>query len=267
MTRRRVVNIASTKKRDTMVGANDSLGGRQFTVDLPNTFNALLWCATARPKAGRGVDSDMVRSADSVYFRGVKEKLFIEGSTSDPWDWRRIVFSTKSVGWDPASIPLNRYFTQDQDIAAVLPETGPNPNSAFLEGMTRVSRTLFPLTVAQIEFLTGQILKGVRNIDYASYMTASMDNTQFNVLSDRTRRIRSGNDSTTMKEFSVWHPMNKTINYRAVESGTLDLAGSFSTQSLHGMGDVYVLDFFRQPLAAPSTLKVATTATAYWHER
>lgn len=267
MTRRRVVDIASRKKRDTMVGANDSLGGRQFSVTLPNTYNALLWCATHRQKAGRGVASDSVRSADSVFWRGIKEKLFIEGSTPDPWDWRRIVFSSKSVGWDGTVIPLNRYTTTDSDIDAVLSADGGNKNPAFLEGVERTSRTLFPLTTAQLEFLTLQVFKGTRNIDYANYMTAPMDNTQYKVLSDSTRRIRSGNEGNTMKEFSMWHPINKTLNYRAVESGSLDLTSGFSTQSLSGTGDVYVLDLFRQPLDAPGELMVSSTATAYWHEK
>ena len=71
MTRKRILDITSTKKRDTMVGftQSQSSAGRYF-VELLSADNFMLWCPTSRLSAGRGYWSA---------YRSFNTQRFLEG--------------------------------------------------------------------------------------------------------------------------------------------------------------------------------------------
>lgn len=255
-----------------MVGLNlkQVPGEANFGVTLSSTFNFMLWCPTARAKAGRGTDYHTNRSSDEVFWRGIRDSFKIQTTTSDPWLWRRIVF-TKREFFDTTLVDYSNYVTGADDADLVLPPTGQiPPNVAALQGIRRYSRTLEELPVPQYTEITREIFQGVRFVDYSDFGTAKTNKTRINVISDRTRRITSGNDSPVMRNYKMWIPLNKRMVYAGRESGSIEtLTSEFASGGTHGsfMNDVYILDFFEQLGAAPGAIDVSGSATAYWHER
>ena len=79
MTKRRIIDITSTKKSDTMVGLNvtQSAGVRTYEAIMGNGYNMMLWCPTARYKAGMGTMSASARATDSVYWKGVSRRSIL----------------------------------------------------------------------------------------------------------------------------------------------------------------------------------------------
>lgn len=270
MTRRRVIDIVSKKKSDTMVGLNTTLvpGERTYYAEFANGFNVMLWSPTARYKAGYGGDSESVRSADTVYWKGIAEKLHIESDTSDPWSWRRIVFEYQA-SFDVDDIPPDKYFAHEEDITGVNPTVTTLPdltNPTGLAGIERTNRPMEPLNTTEYQFLWNRIFKGQRFVDWLDPRTARVETREIKVHSDVTRMMKSGNDSAIYKDYSVFIPLNKTMSYNGEESGALETSGAYADQK-SPLGNVFIMDLFAQPSAAPATLSVAVTATAYWHEK
>jgi len=272
MGRRAILNLTSTKKKDTMVGVNlkQTPGEPNFAVQMGSTYNFLLWCPTARAKAGRGVDSNMARSADQVFWKGVSERIHLETDGSDPWTWRRIVFQKKQR-FDVEVVDETNYVTRQQDIDAVLPATGQiPPNPYLLEGLIRYGRSLEPLPAPQYESVARQVFQGTRGVDYVEYVTAKTNPSTITVLRDKTVQIRSGNESGVMRDVKWWLPLNKRMQYFSQESGSLQITSEFAdfANGKDGlMDDVYILDLFAQLTDAPGNITMSTTTTAYWHEK
>lgn len=270
MTKRRIIDITSTKKSDTMVGLNvtQSAGVRTYEAIMGNGYNMMLWCPTARYKAGMGTMSASARATDSVFWKGVSEKIHIEADTSDPWMWRRIVFEY-SGGWDVGDIPFQKYFATEQDIAAIPPVAGTGvdlTNPTGLVGVDRTNRPLEPLTATEVNFIYARIFQGQRYVDWLDPTTARVDRSELKVHSDRTRFLRSGNDARIYKNYNVYLPLNKTMSYNGQESGSLETSSALADKK-SPMKDVFILDLFAQGSLAPGNLSFRTTATAYWHEK
>lgn len=255
-----------------MVGLNlkQSSGEPVYSVVLSSTYNVMMWCPTFRAKAGRGATYPQNRSQDEVYWRGISDTFHIETGSSDPWQWRRIIF-TKKGGWDGTLVDFTNYVTLTQEIDDVLPVTGAVPNNpASLHGNERYSRPLEEMPVAQYEVVFGQMFQGQRTVDFNGWMAAKIDKTKIHVLSDRIRRIVSGNDSPVMKEFKQWIPLNKRMRYSMGESGSItNQSSGFASDGTYGnlLDDVYVVDLFEQLASAPSDIVISGQATAYWHEK
>ena len=68
MTKKRILDLVSTKKRDTMVGytQSQSAAGR-YLVELLSADNFLLWCPTSRLSAGQGTGLPTVRNTPNVF--------------------------------------------------------------------------------------------------------------------------------------------------------------------------------------------------------
>lgn len=255
-----------------MVGLNlkQASGEPLYSVNLSGTYNVMMWCPTFRAKGGRGSSYPQVRSQDEVFWKGVSDTLHIETGSSDPWMWRRIVF-TKKGGWDGTLVDFTNYVTRVNEIDSVLPVTGQvPPNPALLQGNDRYSRPLEALPVAQYEIVLSDMFQGRRSVDYQGWMAGKIDRSKIHVLSDRRRRIVSGNDSPVMREYKHWIPLNKRMRYGYHESGSItDATGGFASDGTYGnlLDDVYVVDLFEQLSAAPSDLVISGQATAYWHEK
>lgn len=263
--------MTSVKKHDTMIGqdrtqAEGPLPGT--TMDSTDTF--FMWCPTARAKAGRSINATATRSSDEVFWRGVSERISFESGGSGPWMWRRIVFTKKAL-FDSDLISPERYVNVVQDVADISTETTPVPvNPGTVSGLLRYNRSLDPLPVAQYTNLTAEIFRGVRFIDWSNYLDAPLNRDVVNVITDKTVRIASGNDTGVLRQFKLWVPLNKRMKYGSNEEGTLDIQSQFAANAAtdtNVLDDVYIVDYFRQQTVAPGTLNMSTTTTVYWHER
>jgi len=266
MTKRAVVAIASVKKRDTMISRNVVDGGSVGS--FGSTLNGILWCSTSRPMAGRNVNSPAARSSSRCWMKGLSERINFESNTSDPWEWRRILFTIKGP-FPETALPQTQYTYFETDISSVEPNTVPGgiTNPVNMPGNIRTSRSVSSLTNTQLLFVTAGLFMGTRGIDYIDPFLGVPDRSAYQILSDKVVRMRSGNDSPLLKTYKLYHPMNQTLQYADGESGGLVDAGGFSTNSRYTMGDVYVLDLFKQLNAAPASMTMTTTSTLYWHER
>lgn len=253
-----------------MVGLNlsQSVGERSYDIIMGNGYNCMLWCPTARYKAGYGGDSKAARSASTVFWKGVSEKVHIESDTSDPWLWRRIIFEWHG-GFDVDSIPFEKYYAAEADVAAIpsVPGSGANlQNVTSMAGVTRTNRPMESLTSEELTFIWGVVFKGQRYMDWLDPTTAPVNNSDLKVHSDRTRTMRSGNDASIFKNYSMYVPLNKTMSYDDQESGSLERASALSDRK-SPLKDVFILDLFAQSALAPGKISFRSTATAYWHEK
>ena len=125
MTNKRILNLTSIKKRDTMLPAyqNASTVNPQpgaYTVQGSGGGNGggvtmLIWCATARDNtvgSGAGVGNRFTpatRTAITAYMVGLAENIEISTNSGSPWQWRRICFTFR----DPSALSTTQsYFLE-----------------------------------------------------------------------------------------------------------------------------------------------------------
>lgn len=222
-------------------------GNRQYIIP---------WVATGRPLQGADNTNNTIaeaaaRTATECYMRGIAEKIQLQTSTAQPWQWRRVCFQYRQRDI------LN---TQNADTPLVV-------NTA-VAGVTRgLVDALQNGTMAQT--LLNVMFQGRQSIDWSSFFTAKMDNKNVTVCYDKTRIINSGNQNGIIRNYKMWHPMNKTLRYGDDETGNDETSSYYCAPGNLGMGDYYVVDMFS---AGPSgvvgdQLKFEPEATLYWHER
>lgn len=270
MSKKRILNISSRKKRDGMRPASFPQFVTGSVINSPYNMNAgsqltvLGWCATARdnevlatPPTPGNIINEACRTATRCFMRGLKENIEITTSSGTAWRWRRVCFTFKS----------NEIIRNDAASAGLSP--------LWFEDSSGYRRGLFSLTSANAEAvavfgnLQTLLFKGTLGIDYDSFMTAPLDTRRVNPKWDKIKTIKSGNQQGTVREFKEWHPMNKNLVYDDDENGDLETVSLLSTSGREGMGDYYVIDFFA-PVASvlPSDqLIFDPTATLYWHEK
>lgn len=222
-------------------------GNRQYCIP---------WVATARPMfrpGGSTTDAkgnQSGRSAQSCYMVGLKERIQIQTSTSMPWQWRRICFTFKA----------RDLVNQNATNFAWTQQTS--------NGMVRTINDIFIINPAGGTF-NNFLWSGKQSVDWSSYYTAKVDTSRVNLLYDKTRIIRSGNDSGVMRNFRLWHPMRKTLIYDDEENGGIMDTDFFASSTRQGMGDFYVVDLISCGTggSANDLLSFDPEATLYWHER
>lgn len=260
-----------------MVGLTQSQGAVAYHVDILSADNFLLWCPTARERSGQGNGLPSTRSSNNVFWKGISDNFALESSTSDPWLWRRVVFQMRE-NFGATEVPPQYYTTVTGNIVEITgPSSGQIPEqqtNTVVRGIRSYFRTLEPLPVDNYTALAERIFQGVRYVDWTDYTTAKLDTTQIHVMSDRTRRITSGNDSPFLRRVKNYIPLNKRMVYPSTEFGAAETSitqqnDAFAAPGNYGdtLADVYIMDYFRQPNGAPATLTVTAQATAYWHER
>lgn len=240
--------------------------------EFANTYNACLYSPTARLRSDVGSDSMAVRTAKEVWWKGFRDTLVVQSATSDPWEWRRIVFAVNN-GPNSTGISASNYLpyigTDIPDQAADVVSPGPS-NTALLQGVHRTARKMFALSPAEIQGFTGGLFKGTRGFDfdtgYGQLLTAAVDKENIRILSDTTRSIHSGNDSGVLRKFSLYTPLEQSMTYADQESGTMLTTSSYAAPN-SPLGDVYVFDLFVQLQGAPGTLTVSGQGTAYFHQK
>nr|QJB18569.1 MAG: capsid protein [Genomoviridae sp.] len=258
MGRKRVLNLTSVKKRDTMAPAERT--GAPGDPWIPTQSNIVpdvttpgnvvrfhFWPATARTSVTTiATDSPSKRQQSTCFLVGIKEETHFEVQTGTPWEHRQIIFSAKGLGeldW------VNDYVAFNQ-------------NFGYLRGQNEMSQT-------NQAVLADILFAGVQGVDFVGYMNAPVDRNRFTIHRDRTRQIRGGNDSGQLKRYSDWLPLRKNLNYDDTEQGSEIIPSRWSRLGKAGMGDVFFLDLFRSLTTADPNdlLSWRSNATLYWHER
>lgn len=264
MTAKRVANIASVKKSDTMgtisIRADGNTYREPFVMNGDLTY-IMPWIATWRNFQAvsnntlRGARQDPTRSATSCYMRGLKEILQLATSDGQAWQWRRICFTMK--GDDISANTSNNYRLAFQNEAGY--------QRVFSDWNNSKGATSQPVPVG---FIVDPLFKGTRDKDWDDPFIATVDPLRVSVKYDKTRYIRSGNNFGVLRTHKMWHPMNATLHYDDDESGGLENGATMSVKT-HGMGDYYVVDMFRAGIGAiaGNQLSLRSTSTLYWHEK
>lgn len=264
MSTRSILNKTSQKKRDNMLAYTNTLFDNPFSEDyfqggavmrrpvgvtLPAEF-IYVWNATGRPSetsAGlRGSKMDTsLRTSESIYAVGLKERIQLETNNAAPWQWRRICFTSKD-DFSEADPDTSGYFRRTSN------------------GMVRLLRAQ-----SENEYLNDELFEGERNVDWLSAITAPLSRKNFSIRYDKTRVLRSGNQAGLTHNFNMWHSMRKNIMYEGEQTGENMIDSAVSVTGKPGMGNYYVVDIFVKhgDNDDASTLKFTPESTFYWHEK
>lgn len=265
MSTRSLLNKTSQKKRDNMLSFSNTTFDDPFSTTYtqsgavmrfpvgqtnPGSEFIFIWNATGRPgensdgQRGSKLDTSL-RTSESIYAKGLKERITLETNNAAPWEWRRICFTSK-----------DDFGEADPDESALFRRTS--------NGMVR-------LVSAQSEatYLNDQLFEGARNADWLSAITAPVSTKHFAIKYDKTRVIRSTNNAGTIRNFKLWHPMEKNIVYEGEQEGETMTDSAVSVTGRAGMGNYYVIDIFRKhgQNDDQSTLTFTPEATFFWHEK
>jgi len=263
MSKKAILNVSSRKKRDTMLyWTNQSAAGISNSYSASpavisggtSTPSCFLFCATARDNevafgGNPGTIFDTAtRSSTTCFMRGISERIEIQVDDGLPWQWRRICFTAKGL----------QLITTQSDTFGLWAET---PG-----GYQRVVNQLVGDNNTAIE---SYIFKGVKNADWVDPLTAPLDNSRISVKYDKTITIASGNEDGVIRKYNRWMPMNHNLVYDDDEAGGGKAGDRFSVQGKAGMGDYYIMDYFRPRDGSngDNHLQFAPQATLYWHEK
>uniref|UniRef100_A0A8A4XAT3 Capsid protein n=1 Tax=Turdus hortulorum Genomoviridae sp. TaxID=2814995 RepID=A0A8A4XAT3_9VIRU len=274
MSKRKLVNMMSRKKRDVMMSsaaAGSNPDPNSTTVDGPLTilgtttstyhtgYHMTLQCPSHRFLNPNNAAFLAYRTATRPYIRGLSEKYQITPNDAAVWEHRRIVFATKS-----------------QFVAAVLPNIGAQTASSDFNSR-RQFRDMSGVTTGNYTTLQTQlydvVFAGVDTVDWRNPMLAKVDRARVDVLSDTRYQIASSNQVGRTRLKNFWTPVNKTLQYDDEENGLSVSPSAVSVQDKRGMGNIFVLDLFvcLNPVdnVAPqnSYLLVSSQQTLYWHEK
>lgn len=273
MSKKRVLNLTSRKKRNTMLSyANTSTsnGGVVTAGPGPLVVNGVtgyvgIFCPTAMDLTNDAnvpntIIYDQFRTSRTCFMKGFSEHLRIQTNSGVPWYWRRICFTAKSDD-----------FLQYASGEVGLVDTSGFP--AFIEtsnGMQRIWRNQ-TINNATNTLATWRdvIFKGTIDRDWSDILTAPVDTARVDLKYDHVMTIRSGNSNGTVKYHKNWYRMNKNLVYDDDEQGK-EMKTSFqSTQDKRGMGDYLILDIIQSGVGATSSdlLSANATSTMYWHEK
>lgn len=249
--RRRILNVASVKKSDTMLSAfQPATGSPSFTSGVSLTGERTfygLWCATARDLTSGAANipgNTALRGSNVCYMRGLKERINFRSNSGASWRWRRICFTVKGAVW---GVPTEL-------------EVSPQGWTRYLFDMTNVASSL--------SYLQTLVFKGQAGLDYNDAFTAPVDTTRVSVKYDRVVTMNSGNAQGRYFQKKLWHPMNKNLVYSNDEAGDGMAADIKSTLGKPGMGDYYVLDILDCSTGQSADILIFNPeATLYWHEK
>nr|QVW56549.1 MAG: capsid protein [Gemykolovirus] len=268
MTKRRILNATSQKKRNTMLSWSNTNGiGATQTVQQGNLFVSgstgyawVPWHATGQTLTALSTEpNDASRTSTICYMKGLAENLKFQTSSGLPWFHRRICFTIK--GPNPFA-GIN-----------VLDTTANQTTNFYADTSNGIERLFFNLQVNNSTTTVSNqqelLFKGTRGKDWVDPIIAPVDTTRVSVRYDKTFTISSGNSNGVVREKKLWHAMNKNLAYDDEESGAGKYSTYYSVDSKVGMGDFYVLDII-QPGTGGTTsdlLLMSANSTLYWHEK
>lgn len=268
MSKRRVLNITSRKKSDTMMiytnviaprndlntdyttAAAILTGGASGNNNDPYIF---LWSPTARDYDTNTADNGKItdnasRTAQTCFMRGLKENCHIQVNNGVPWEWRRIVFTCKGLWISLPATSSQAYYSET--------------SNGYLRTVNEVRNQAWTS-------LRTVLFKGQQDVDWFEPIIAPTDGKTVSVMYDKTRSLASGNEEGMIRNYKLWHPFNKNLVYGDKESGGETADGHWSTLGKPGMGDVWVCDIFRPRSGADvdDRLIFRPSSTLYWHEK
>lgn len=261
MTKRKILNFTSTKKKDNMVvWSNQTTSGypgsntyavQPATLIGGNTY-IFPWVATARQYAAGTHASPIQESSRTkslCYMKGLKENVQIQTNSAASWQWRRICFTMKG----------DELYSQTATNIAW--------SALSSQGMVRVVNGIGGTTVGSN--FVDLVFDGQNGTDWLNIFTAKTDNQRISVKYDKTRTFNSGGTPGIMRNFKLWHPMNKNLRYDDEENGGNETEAAYSADGKQGMGDYYVVDIFSSGSNTTSAdnLVFVPEATLYWHEK
>lgn len=220
---------------------------------------------TARNLTTAGITNLLVDSSDrtssTCYMRGLSEHIRITTSSSLPWLWRRICFTTKD---DIFTVKVNGDQSPTSAYSPYFDTTSSNIGMTRIWFNLQVNNT--PNTVA---VFNGIIFKGNFGQDWNDIMTAPTDPARITVKSDTTKTLQSGNERGVIREYKRWYPMNTNIVYDDDEQGAAESGSYLTTKGKAGMGDYYIVDYIVPGKGGTGTdlLAINSTSTLYWHEK
>lgn len=257
--------MTSQKKRDKMpiytnTTASTPVGATTYAVQPAylngSTDYIIPWVATARTmeasNAG-GIPSsafESARTSTTCFMRGIKEVVQIQTNSGASWMWRRVCFTMKGSY-------LYSFATTTGKLAEVT-------SNGWMRIVNSVKGT--PLG----DQMLNRLFEGYLKRDWeGDPFTASLDRSRVTVMYDKTRVIQSGNSNGVQRNYKIWHPMNKNLVYDDEQAGGSEDMSYYSTFAKPGMGDYYVVDFFRAGNAASATdqLQLGVDSMLYWHEK
>lgn len=258
MSKRRVLNITSTKKHDNMqsvsFNADGSAPANRGYILAGDQLYQFIWNATARDRDTTNTDQNAVnvRTADTVFLRGLKETISLSNYQNSSngyaaaWRWRRIVFTAKG---------LYQALAGSADYAYT--------SNGYVRMIANQANTTFGTTVQSL------IFQGVAGQDWGDVFTAKTDHTRVTIRYDRTVTLTPPSNAKKFWNFKMWHGINKNLVYSNEESGgSSETLGVRSTIGKPGVGDVYVVDYLQcAQNTAEDTLIFEPQATLYWHEK
>lgn len=255
MSSRRVRDIASRKKYDTIFGATQNDVQSLGRVNLFSGTNYFMWCPTWRQRRTGSTD-EHVRANQDVYMRGVKDRIMVSATFS--LIHRRVCF------WSHRRIDDARPFVME------------NPD--VIDAPSYQRRNLLHLYPNLDEEIFEYLFKGTLGFDYSenSRWDTPLDNKRVKVVYDKQYTITPNYAAPDGAQFGktltrkLWHPINRKILYDDDEEGA-DVNGSgWSAQTPESLGNYYVFDIFSTGQAVEgSTDQVGSfmpESTTYWHE-
>lgn len=252
MTRRRILNVSTRKKTDTMltgIGAPDT--GIPLTQSLMNAANPTQYfisCMTFMARAPGA--EDHTRRSNQIFYKGWVDnyRIYIGGGAG--WVWRRIVFSsTERI--EEAELPANI-------------------TNGYMRGLNKAN---LPDNPPPDEWLE-QLFVGRRTLDWTDVMTAAIDRQRTTVHSDILRRMNPGNDSGKEVSSRLWTPVGRNLRYDddeyadEVKPPAAQDSSPWVSRKGGSPGNVYVVDFFDSMAEdAAESLALRIESKRYWHER
>nr|AMH87722.1 capsid protein [Pacific flying fox faeces associated gemycircularvirus-11] len=265
---KKMLNLVSTKKRDTMLTysntsaskpAGDTAYGAHDATLIGGQSYIFPWIATARPaittdnNAGFPIDQ-ACRTASTCYMRGLKERITMQTNTGSAWQWRRICFTMKGDQLYSTDGSNLRWSLMANEVGGVT-------------GMVRVLNSVSGSNAGST--LVDLIFRGKFGQDWNNVMSAPLDQNLITVKYDKTRSIQSGNDDGILPTYSRWDPMVKNFISGDDENGGFEDTRRYSAGGKAGMGDYYVVDIINSALGSAPTdqLILGINSTLYWHEK
>lgn len=218
-----------------------------------------VWCATARdnvkqlPNPAPGTKFDYsTRTASSCYMVGLKENIEIQVADGLPWQWRRLCFTFKGGSTAAGFLPS--------------PSSGFSPDLETSVGYVRLLNQL--PTPSRTSFYQ-LLFQGVEGTDWNDPLTAKVDNQRVTLKYDKIMTVASGNEDGVIRAHKRYHPMGHNIEYDDDESGGGMNTSKYSVTGKVGMGDYWVIDFFRPRTGSTSSNQMLFNceSTLYWHEK
>lgn len=252
VTRRRILNVSTRKKSDTMLTGTGLPGSgiplRQSTLAGGQPTAYFLSCMTYMTRVSGA--EDHTRRSNEIYFKGWSDNYHLYVGGGAGWTWRRIVFSSNER-IEEAALPAATLY-------------------GYMRGLNKGDVPDNPTPDEWLE----QLFVGSRTLDWNDVMTAAIDRQRTTVHSDTLRRINPGNDSGKDVASRVWTPCNMSLRYDDDEyAGDVKppeaiQSSPWVTRKGGSVGNVYVVDFFDTMAVDPTeSLTLRIESKRYWHER